>query len=90
MAEIVGSTPGFISLQKFTSPRKPYGLSTDVIGNEAKYGLQTMDLNRKKDDDLIVVGKKGSKLIFRYIRLDCHQIKATKTRDKYKVFVPYA
>lgn len=90
LAEIVGNTPGFISLQKFTSSLKPYGLRTDVIGNEAKYGLQTMDLNRKKDDDLIVVGKKGSKLIFRYIRLDCHQIKATKTRDKYKVFVPYA
>ena len=75
-----------ISLQKYTSVLKPYGLRTDVFGNFEKYHLPEMCETRNLDSDIKVVGSKA----VMYIPKNYPLPKRTTAIDKYKVFVPYA
>ena len=76
----------FESLQKYTSVRKPYGLSTDVFGDFEKYGLPLMFEKRVSDSDIRVIGLKA----VRFIPKEYPIPKRTVEMEKYKVFVPYA
>lgn len=88
LSHIVTSTIGFVSLQRNTSVRKPYGLSTDVFTKYAEtYHLPKLESKRNKSDDLIVLGNKG---VYKYIPADYPLPKVSKCLNKWKVFVPYA
>lgn len=86
MLECVKKSGSYISLQKYTSVRKPYGLSTDVFGNFEKYHIPSMSEERISNTDIKVIGLKQ----VRYIPRDYPLPKRTSALDKYKVFVPYA
>ena len=76
----------FESLQKFTSPRKPYGLTTNVFEDYAKYGLDSMQKEKLLPTDIKIYGAKEDK----FISKDYDIPKLTRAFSKYKVFVPYA
>lgn len=86
LLECVRKCGSYISLQKYTSVRKPYGLSTDVFGDFEKYHLPSMSEERVSDTDIKVIGLKQ----VRFIPRDYPLPKRTNAIDKYKVFVPYA
>lgn len=86
LLECVRKCASYISLQKYTSVRKPYGLSTDVFGDFEKYHLPSMSEERISDTDIKVIGLKQ----VRFIPRDYPLPKRTNAIDKYKVFVPYA
>lgn len=86
LLECVRKCGSYISLQKYTSVRKPYGLSTDVFGDFEKYHLPSMSEERLSDTDIKVIGLKQ----VRFIPRDYPLPKRTNAIDKYKVFVPYA
>lgn len=86
LLECVRKCGSDISLQKYTSVRKPYGLSTDVFGDFEKYHLPSMSEERISDTDIKVIGLKQ----VRFIPRDYPLPKRTNAIDKYKVFVPYA
>lgn len=86
LLECVRKCGSYISLQKSTSVRKPYGLSTDVFGDFEKYHLPSMSEERISDTDIKVIGLKQ----VRFIPRDYPLPKRTNAIDKYKVFVPYA
>ena len=76
----------YAPMQKYTSARKPYGLTTDVFKDFEKYKLAPMFEQKQTDSDIKVVGLKQ----VRYIPQDYALPKRTACLDKYKVFVPYA
>lgn len=86
LLECVRKCGSYISLQKYTSVRKAYGLSTDVFGDFEKYHLPSMSEERISDTDIKVIGLKQ----VRFIPRDYPLPKRTNAIDKYKVFVPYA
>ena len=86
LLECVRKCGSYISLQKYTSVRKPYGLSTDVFEDLEKYHLPSMSEERISDTDIKVIGLKQ----VRFIPRDYPLPKRTNAIDKYKVFVPYA
>ena len=86
LLEYVRKCGSYISLQKYTSARKPYGLSTDVFGDFEKYHLPSMSEERISNTDIKVIGLKQ----VRFIPRDYPLPKRTNAIDKYKVFVPYA
>ena len=86
LLEYVKKCGSYIPLQKYTSVRKPYGLSTDVFGDLEKYHLPSMSEERISDTDIKVIGLKQ----VRFIQRDYPLPKRTNAIDKYKVFVPYA
>jgi superfamily II DNA or RNA helicase len=90
LAKIVQSSKGFISIQKITSVRKPYGLSTDVLKEYKKYGLPPIQDSKIKDDDYeLWTGGRGGRVI-KYVPKDYPFPSVGKALNKYKVFVPYA
>lgn len=86
LLEYVKKCGSYIPLQKYTSVRKPYGLSTDVFGDLEKYHLPSMSEERISDTDIKVIGLKQ----VRFVQRDYPLPKRTNAIDKYKVFVPYA
>lgn len=86
LLDCVRKCGSYISLQKFTSVRKPYGLSTDVFGNFEKYHLPSMSEECVSSTDIKVIGLKQ----VRFIPRDYPLPKRTNAIDKFKVFVPYA
>lgn len=86
LLQCVKNSGSYISLQEYTSARKPYGLSTDVFGDLEKYHLPSMSEERISDTDIKVIGLKQ----VRFIQRDYPLPKRTNAIDKYKVFVPYA
>lgn len=86
LLQCVKNSGSYISLQEYTSARKPYGLSTDVFGNFDKYHLPEMFETRSLDSDIKVIGSKS----IMYIPKDYPLPKRTNAIDKYKVFLPYA
>ena len=86
LLQCVKNSGSYISLQEYTSARKPYGLSTDVFGDLDKYHLPSMSEERISDTDIKVIGLKQ----VRFIQRDYPLPKRTNAIDKYKVFVPYA
>lgn len=86
LLQCVKNSGSYISLQEYTSARKPYGLSTDVFGNFDKYHLPEMLETRSLDSDIKVIGSK----VIMYIPKDYPLPKRTNAIDKYKVFLPYA
>ena len=86
-ATIVKNSLKFTSLQTITSVRKPYGLSTDVIVDNAKYNLPPLQEHKLKDSDILIYAKSG---IARYVPYNYPFPKKTIAFNKYKVFVPYA
>ena len=87
LAKIVIATEGFDNLQKSTSVRKPYGLSTDVVDDYKKYGLEPLNDEKTQDDDIIVYCKSN---VIKYISKDYKLPKISTAFNKYKVFVAYA
>ena len=86
LLECVRKCGSYISLQKYTSVLKPYGLRTDVFEDLEKYHLPSMSEERISDTDIKVIGLKQ----VRFIPRDYPLPKRTNAIDKYKVFVPYA
>ena len=90
LAEKVIKTNGFKSLQDYTSPRKPYGITTDFLKDTSKYNLPPVQNSRLSESDIeLWTGGRSGRLI-KYIPIDYPLPKKTKAFDKYKVFVPYA
>ena len=87
LAEIVMSQDEFVSMKENISPRKPYGLATDIADNEVKYGLAPMQKQREKDTDLLLICKKG---VIRYMPFNYQLPRETTAKNKYKVFLPNA
>lgn len=87
LAEIVKNTSNFVSVQTITSVRKPYGFSTDVIVDSAKYHLPPLQNQRNSVSDILVYAKSG---VIAYVPTDYPFPKKTLAFNKYKVFVPYA
>lgn len=86
LLDCVRKCGSYISLQKFTSVLKPYGLRTDVFGNFEKYHLPSMSEECVSSTDIKVIGLKQ----VRFIPRDYPLPQRTNAIDKFKVFVPYA
>ena len=88
LALLVANRSDFQSMQSITSVRKPYGLSTDVIGNPGKYNLPNAfyDL-RRNENDMRLYAKSGETY---YLPHDYPLPKVTPSLNKFKVFIPYA
>lgn len=78
---------GFSSLQASTSVRKPYGFSTDVLGDFAKYHLRPFQEEKKANSDIKIYCK-GNEV--RYIPKNYDIPSKTAAFQKWKVLVPYA
>ncbi len=78
------------NIQSITSVRKPYGLSTDVFKNPAKYKLPPMHLARENDDDIEILGLENNKRVSRFVPKDYPIPTGRETIGKWKVFIPYA
>lgn len=87
LEKIVRSATNFVSVQTITSVRKPYGFSTDVIVDSAKYHLPPLQNHKYNDSDILIYAKSG---VIKYVPFDYPFLKKTDALDKYKVFVPYA
>lgn len=93
LAKIITTRKDFEPMQKITSVRKPYGLSTDVIKNPSKYGLPPIQDTRIKNDDieLLAGGSRGSgSRISKYVPSDYPFPSKTRALDKYKIAIAYA
>ena len=90
LANLVVNSLDFESLQKSTSVLKPYGLSTDVFKNPAKYDLQPFMDERLSASDFVVFGGGAKKTQVKYVPSDYNLPRVTKALNKYKIFVPYA
>lgn len=85
--ELIKKHGEFKSLSTIVSSRKPYGLSTDIMTNAAKYGLKPLQDIKKAPTDITVYCKGYD---VKYVPYDYELPKTTKSMGKYKVFVPYA
>ena len=86
-AKLIVERADFSPVQKITSVRKPYGLSTDVIKDPSKYHLPEIHYQKKQNDTDITLYTASSKY---YLDERYPLPKRTKAFEKYKVFVPYA
>ena len=83
------------AIQSIMSVRKPYGFSTDIIGNYKKYGLPEMYNKRQHDSDLEMWGLLHGKRTLVYLPSD-YPIPTyplglnSITFKKWKIFVPKA
>ena len=75
----------FSSISLITSSRKPYGLSTDVIRDATKYGLQPLQDKKLCDTDIKIYGTR----VVKYVPLN-YDFPKKENLNKYKVFIPYA
>lgn len=87
LVSLVKKSEKFVPMQKITSVRKPYGFSTDVIGNTDKYGLAPIYDSQNSPDDIRLYAKRYK--VF-FIPKDYKFLRKTGAIDKYKVFIPYA
>lgn len=87
LASLVKSFGNFSSFSSITSARKPYGLSTDVISNTEKYGLEPLFDSRTNKNDFKIYCKSAE---VKYAPFNYRLPKKTKSISKYKVFVAYA
>lgn len=83
------------TIQSIMSVRKPYGFSTDIIGNYRKYGLPEMYNERQRDSDLEMWGLLRGKRTLVYLPenypIPVYPLGLNKDNfKKWKVFVPYA
>ena len=79
------------NIQKIVSVRKPYGLRTDFLKNQSKYGLPPVHQERLKDDDLEIFGLgAGNKRISRFMPKDYPLPAGRGAVHCWKVFMPYA
>lgn len=79
------------NIQKIVSVLKPYGLRTDFLKNQSKYGLPPVQKERLKDDDLEIFGLgAGNKRISRFMPKDYPLPAGRGAVHCWKVFVPYA
>lgn len=83
------------NVQAITSVRKPYGLSTDVIRDPAKYGLPEMyqnkiDAIKDEKEPIEIFGLIGGKRVKYYLPYDYPIPAGRETIGKWKVFIPYA
>ena len=83
-AQIILSTQGFVSLQKYTSVSKPYGIRKDIFKNYAKYNLPEMSIVRQSKTDILVYGSFNE---VRYVPRDYAFPRRTKALEKFKVLV---
>ena len=79
------------NIQKIVSVRKPYGLSTDFLKNQSKYGLPSVQDSKQKDDDIEVLGLGNkNKRISRWVPANYPLPAGRSAVHCWKVFVPYA
>lgn len=86
LKDIVCTKDSFSPMQRITSTRKPYGLSTDVITDYKKYNLDTFQDDRLLSSDIKVYCNGQPK----YIPENYQLPKTTVAFEKFKIFVPYA
>ncbi len=90
IADLVINFKGFRSLQIITSPRKPYGITTDFLKDPAKYNLPDVQNARELETDIeLWTGGRSGRLI-KYLPFDYPFPRVTEAFDKYKIFVAYA
>jgi len=90
LAKLVTSHSNFESVQKITSPRKPYGLDTDFLKDPSKYHLPKVQDLRIKDSDIeLWTGGRRGRMI-KYVPAEYPFPKTTEALQKYKVLVAYA
>jgi len=90
LANKVSNFNGFKSLQKNTSPAKPYGLRTDFLKDPSKYNLPPVqDIRQSNTDIELWTGGRDGRLI-KYLPFDYPLPRVTKALNKYKIFVTYA
>lgn len=87
LAELVKAYEDFQSISAITSARKPYGLSTDIISNTEKYGLDPLYNNKNASTDIKIYCKGD---IVKYAPHNYALPRVGKAKNSYKVFVPYA
>lgn len=87
LAQIVTAREDFMPLQDKTSVRKPYGLSTDVLDNPAKYKLPEFYDSKTANTDLTIYGLKNRKQVQLYLPITYPLPKKSNAIDKYKVFI---
>ena len=79
------------NIQKIVSVLKPYGLRTDFLKNQSKYGLPSVQDSKQKDDDIEVLGLGDkNKRISRWIPVNYPLPKGSNAVHCWKVFVPKA
>ena len=79
------------NIQKIVSVRKPYGLSTDFLKNQSKYGLPSVQDSKQKDDDIEVLGLGNkNKRISRWVPANYPLPAGRGAVHCWKVFVPKA
>lgn len=77
-------------MEDITSPRKPYGLSTDFVKNPMKYDLPSIQDTRNKENDIELWTGGRSGRIVKYLPYNYPLPSISKALYKFKVFVPYA
>ena len=87
LEKIVLTSSDFRSANLITSVRKPYGLSTDVIGDPSKYGLPPMNNERENDSDFVVYGLENRRQTKKYIPNNYPLPRISDNLKKYKVFI---
>lgn len=78
------------NIQKITSVRKPYGLSTDFFKNPKKYGLPEVDDTIKLSDDIEIIGLDSSRRTSKFVRKTFPVPVGKENVNTWKVFAPYA
>lgn len=82
--------PDNYSFDCIVSERKSYGLSSDALDNEKKYGLEKMSTIKNSEDDIRIIGVINNKREYRYVSKEYSGIRLDSTLDKYKVFLSKA
>jgi hypothetical protein len=77
---VVESKIGFISIDTYTSSRKPYGLTINPFDSD-----EFTDTRQNENDILVFSGK-----FIKYLPQKNSLIKEGMTKNMYKIFVPYA
>lgn len=79
------------NIQKIVSVLKPYGLRTDFLKNQSKYGLPSVQDSKQKDDDIEVLGLGDkNKRISRWVPANYPLPTGRGAVRCWKVFVPKA
>ena len=85
--DIVKSSQNFQSLKERTSVLKPYGLRTDVLDNQKKYGLPEIYDVPKAKSDIAIYGLKNRKFTKCYLPKNYPLPRTTQNYNKYTVLI---
>jgi superfamily II DNA or RNA helicase len=90
LVQLIQNSIDFSPMQKITSSRKPYGLTTDVLDNPDKYNLPQYSLKKQNPTDLKIYGLLKRRQVIVYVPFNYPISQKNLNQKKFKVFVPYA